>query len=787
MKSLNRKLIRDIRSLRGQVAAIAVVVAAGVMTLIISLTTLDALTGTMDRFYRDYQFGQVFADLKRAPEPVAERLREISGVNQVETRVRAAVRLEVPECPDPVRGQLLSLPEGRQPEVNRLYLREGRLPMPERAEEVAVSEAFAEAHGLAPGDTLRAIIRGGLEELRISGIVLSPEFVYQIAPADLVPDYERYAILWMNRRALAQAYAMDGAFNSVAVTLQADASEDFVIASLDRILAPYGGVGAHGRDQVMSHRFLTDELEQIRAMATVLPAVFLGVAGFLLHVLMGRIVRTQREQIAVLKAFGYRNTEIALHYCALTGLVVLVGAVAGIALGAWAADALAGLYREYFRFPEIAFRLRPGVILVALGVSGGAALLGAIGAVRSAVGLPPAEAMRPPAPERFRRGWLDRSALGRWLGQPTRIIFRNLARHPLKASLSVLGVGLAGALLLVGGYQFGAVEHMIDVQYRLVQRMDTHLTFDDPTPERAIAELRHAPGVYYAEGYRSVPVRLSAGSRDYQTSILGMDTESRLRGLIDGDYRPVGLPPDGILMTRYLADFLGVEPGERISVELLEGARRTVEVPLAGTVDEPLGVSAYMERRALNRLLREGPAVNGAWLLVEESRQADLFSRLWEMSRIAGIGMMVEAERGIREHLTDTILVFMSILLLLAGSIAFAVVYNNARIALAERTRELATLRVLGFTRGEIGWILIGEIGILTLAALPVGWLTGTLFAFLLSEAMSVDMYRIPFVITPWTYAFSAAGVLLASVLSVLLIARRIRDIDMVSALKAAE
>jgi putative ABC transport system permease protein len=346
---------------------------------------------------------------------------------------------------------------------------------------------------------------------------------------------------------------------------------------------------------------------------------------------------------------------------------------------------------------------------------------------------------------------------------------------------------LAGSLLLVGGYQFGAVEHMIDVQYRLVQRMDTHLTFHDPTPERAIAELRHAPGVYYAEGYRSVPVRLSAGSRDYQTSILGMDTESRLRGLIDGDYRPVRLPPDGILMTRYLADFLGVEPGERISVELLEGARRTVEVPLAGTVDEPLGVSAYMERRALNRLLREGPAVNGAWLLVEESRQADLFSRLWEMSRIAGIGMMVEAERGIREHLTDTILVFMSILLLLAGSIAFAVVYNNARIALAERTRELATLRVLGFTRGEIGWILIGEIGILTLAALPVGWLTGTLFAFLLSEAMSVDMYRIPFVITPWTYAFSAAGVLLASVLSVLLIARRIRDIDMVSALKAAE
>ncbi len=775
------------RSLRGQVAAIAVVVAAGVMTLIISLITLDALTGTMDRFYRDFRFGQVFADLKRAPEPVAERLREVSGVNQVEIRVRAAVRLEIPGFADPVRGQLLSLPEGRQPEVNRLYLRAGRLPMPERADEVVVSEAFAEAHALEPGDRLKAIIRGGLEELTISGIALSPEFIYQIAPTDLVPDYERYAILWMNRRALAQAYAMEGAFNSVAVTLQAGASEDLVVAELDRILAPYGGVGAHGRDEVLSHRFLTDELDQIRAMATVLPAVFLGVAAFLLHVLMGRIVRRQREQIAVLKAFGYRNTEIALHYCGLTGLVVLVGALAGIALGAWAADGLAGVYREYFRFPEIDFRLRPGVILTGLAVSGGAALLGAIGAVRSAAGLPPAEAMRPPAPERYRRGWLDRSVFGRWLGQPTRIIFRNLARHPFKSSLSVLGVGLAGALLLVGSYQFNAVEHMIDIQYRLVQRMDTHLTFHDPVPERAIAELRHVPGVYHAEGYRAAPVRLAVGARDYQTSILGLDTGSRLRGLFDGNHRPVSLPPDGVLMTRYLADFLGVAPGDRVSVELLEGARRTLEVPLAGTVDEPLGVGVYMERRALNRLIREGPAVNGAWLLVEESRRNELFSRLWEMPRVAGVGMMAEAERGIREHLTDTILVFMGILLLLAGSIAFAVVYNNARIALAERTRELATLRVLGFTRGEIAWILIGEIGILTLAALPVGWLAGTLFAFLLSEAMSVDMYRIPFVVTPWTYAFSAAGVLVASAFSMLLIARRIRDIDMVSALKSAE
>lgn len=787
MRAINRKRIRDLLNMKGQVAAIGVVIAAGVMILIVFITTVDALTRTKERFYQDHNFADVFADLVRAPDHVEARLREIPGVNQVHTRVFAPVRLEVPGYEDPVRGHIISIPDGRQPDVNRLYLREGRLPAPERAEEVAVSEAFAGAHGLRPGDGLRVIIRGRYETLIITGLVLSPEFVYQIAPTDLIPDYKRYGILWMNRRALSRAYGMEGAFNNVILTLQRGASEESVIDFLDLVLAPYGGIGAHGRDDQLSHRFLSEELTQVRAMATVLPAIFLAVAAFLLHVLMGRIVRTQREQVAVLKAFGYSNGDIALHYGGLTGLIVMVGSILGILLGAWAADGLGRLYLEYFLFPDLDFRLQPWVLVLAFAVAGGAAMVGAFSAVRSAVALPPAEAMRPAPPERFSEGWVEHSPLVRWLGQPTRIIIRNISRHPLKTTLSVLGISLAGALLLVGMFQFQAVDHMLDLQYRLIQRMDIHLTFTDPTPERAVHELRHEPGVHYAEGYRSVPVRLVHGTREYQTAILGLEQQSRVRGLIDKEYRPITLPPEGLLMTGYLAEYLGVSEGQSIQVEVLEGHRRTFMVPLAGTVDEPLGVSAYMERRALNRLMREGPALSGVWLLVDRERERELFGRLWDRPRIVGIGMIADAEKVFRDHITDTVLAFMTILLLMAGSIAFAVVYNNARIALAERTRELATLRVLGFTQAEVGWILVGEIMILSLLAIPVGWAVGTFFAYLLNLAMTMDMYRIPFIITRWTYAFSAAGVLGASVISILLMTRRIRRLDMVTALKAVE
>lgn len=787
MRALHRKLIRDLAALKGQAAAIVLVIASGVMTLIIAVTTLDALSLTQQRFYQDYQFADVFTDLKRAPESVAERLQQIPGVNQAETRIKAAVRLEVPGFEDPVRGLLLSIPDGRQPLLNRLYLREGSLPHLGRSDQVAISDAFAESHGLRAGDRLPAIINGRLTTLHVSGIVLSPEFIYQIAPTDLLPDYERYGILWMNRRALASAHGMDGAFNNVVLRLQVGASEAAVIDHLDRILARYGGIGAHGRDDQQSHRFLDEELKQLRAQAVILPTIFLLVSAFLLNVVMGRIIRSQREQVAVLKAFGYRNLDIALHYGMLTGLIVLAGCVAGVVLGVWAGTGLAAIYTEYFRFPELRFRLQGWVLLLAVAVAAGAALLGTLRSIWRSVNLPPAEAMRPEPPARFSRSWLERAIPERWLDQGARMILRNIGRHPMKAGLSVLGIAMSVGLLVMGAYQVNAVDHMLDTQYRLVMQMDVHLTFKDPTPARVHGELRHQPGVLAVETYRSVPVRLLAGHREYRTAILGLIEEPQLRQLLDGGQRPQRVPPEGLLLTDYLARDLGLKVGDAVRVEIQEGQRRTVSVPLVGVVDEPLGVSAYMRREAVNRLLREGPAVTGAWLLVDQAKEPLLFDRLWDLPGVAGIGMIAQAESDIREYMGDTILMFAMVFVLLAGSIAFAVVYNNARIAFAERSRELATLQVLGYSRAEVSWILVGEILALTMVALPVGWLIGTGFAWALNQAFSMDMFRIPLVLTPGTYGFATATVLAASVVAAALVVRRLRRLDKVSVLKAVE
>ncbi len=787
MRALDRKLLRDIATLKGQAAAIAMVIASGVMTLIISVTTYDALRLTQQRFYQDMHFAEVFAELKRAPESLVERLRETPGLNLVETRIRAPVRLEVPGFDDPVRGLLLSLPDGRQPALNRFHLREGDLPESGRSDQVVVSDAFAEAHGLRAGDALSVIIDGRLSRVRISGIVLSPEFVYQIAPTDLLPDYRRYAILWMNRRALARAYGMDGAFNSIVASLQAGASEAGVIDGLERALSPYGLVIAHGRDDLHSHRFLSDELQQLRAQAVILPGIFMLVSAFLLNIVMTRIIRTQREQIAVLKAFGYGNGTLAAHFGLLTGLIVLTGWLLGVVLGAWAASGLMTLYAEYFRFPEIRFRLQAWVMLLALGVAGAAALIGTGRAVWQAVAVPPAEAMRPAVPARFRRGWLERKLFGRLLDQPTRIIVRNLARQPLKSGLSVLGIAMSAGLLMMGTYQLDAVDHMIDTQYRLVNRMDVQLSFGNPVPTRVAGELRHLPGVTAVETHRSVPVRLIAGHRRYATAILGLDESPGLRQLLDARQRPQRLPPEGLLLTDYLARDLGLAVGDRVEVEVLEGPRRRVSIPLAGVVDEPIGVSAYMTRTALNRVMREGPAVNGAWLLIDQDQSQALFDSLWALPGVSSIGLISDAERGIREYMGDTVQMFALVFVLLAGSIAFAVVYNTARITFAERARDLATLEVLGHSRLAVSWILIGEIVILTLLAIPLGWAIGAGFCWAINHAFSMDLFRIPLLITPRAFAVAAGGVVVASSIASLMMARRLGRLDKVSVLKAVE
>jgi putative ABC transport system permease protein len=787
MGVLNRKLWRDLVDMRGMVLAIALVQVGGIATFVMSLSTYDTLLVARDNYYRDQRFADVFALLKRAPDSLTGRLQAIPGVERVQTRVVAAARLAVPGFNDPVIGTLVSIPESRNPELNALHLQQGRLLNAGCDDETLISDSFAKEHNLKPGDRITATINGRRKQLTIAGIAMSPEYMYAIAPGAVFPDFKRYGILWMGRTALAAAYNMEGAFNDVSFKLEDGAIAEDVIEQVDQIIARYGGHGAFARKDQMSHRFLSEEFKGLETMAAVFPVIFLGVAAFLLNVVITRLVNTQRNQIAILKAFGYSNMAVGRHYAALVFVIVLLGLAGGIAAGIWMGKGLSALYMNFYKFPFTDYHLHTDVILLATLVSLVAGMSGTLMAVYRAVKLPPAEAMRPETPASYRTTLVERLGLQHLLSQPTRMIARHIERRPWKTALTVGGIAAASGIIMVANFQEDSVSYMIDVQYAMSQSQDLTVTLIEPTSRNALHSLAGIEGVQHTEGMRAIPARLRHEHRSYRGSLQGMEPDGELRKVLDADLQRVVLPVEGVVLTDFLAELLAITPGQYLTVEVLEGNRPVLEVPVAGLTSEYLGVSAYMQRATVNRLLKEGDVVNTVFMDIDEKYSDRILRELDDMPRVAGTIIRETAIRSFHKTMEETILFFAFITALLGGVIAFGVVYNSAHIALSERDRELASLRVLGFTRGEVGYILLGELGVATLLALPLGYLFGYTLCGYLSSQFRSDLYRVPLVLEADTVAFASSVVLASAIISGLLLWRKLNRLDLVGVLKTRE
>lgn len=784
MQALTRKLWRDFWQLRGQSLAIALVVMGGIATLVMAMSNHHALTETRARFYEQYRFADVFASVERAPLALLAQVQRLPGVAQAEGRVVVGVQLDMPAYDEAVTAQMVSMPEGPD-SLNQLYLRSGELPR--QAWEVVVGEAFAEVHGLHPGDPLVAIVNGRRQALTVSGIGLSPEFIYPIRPGDLFPDFGRYTVLWMPRAGLATAFDLQGAFNQLVLRLQPQALSADVVEALDRLLAPYGAMGAHDRERQLSHRFLSEELNQLQTMTRLFGGIFLAVSAFLLNVVIGRLIGTQREQVALLKAFGYRSAEVALHYGQLVLLMVSVGILPGVAVGAWMGRGMAGLYATFYRFPYLEWSVQPAAWATAVGFALLAAALGTASGLVRVFALAPAEAMRPEAPQRFGRTLSERLGLAAWFDAPALMVARNLERRPWRTALSIVGIGLAGGILVMSRLQSSAIDEMIAVQFGLAQRDDLSVALAHPTATRALQELQSLPGVWAVEGFRGSPVTLRHGHREYTTGLLGMATSGDLKRVLDAKLQPVSLPSEGLLLTDYLAQWLAVRPGQALEVQFLDGRRETLRLPVAATVTEYLGVGAYAQREWLNRLRQEGDVVSGAWLRVDPQQQAQVLQALRERPRVQAVSDRARAIQSFYDTMAESILTFTLIITFMAGSIAVGVVYNAARIILAERARDLASLRILGYTRAEVRHLLLGELGALVGLALLPGFALGYGMSALLVAGFQSDLYRIPLVVTPLAFAFSGMVVLLAGGGSAWLVARRLDRMDLVAVLKTRE
>jgi len=787
IKALHRKLLRDLWRLRGQVFAIALVMASGIGVLVMSLTTVESLEETAIAYYERYDFAQVFAQVERAPEHLRDRLREIPGVRTVETRVVRTAVLDIEGYEEPVIGKLVSVPERHESRLNRLALRQGRYPRPGAPDEAVLTEPFAQAHGLEIGDTLRAIINSRWRVLTVVGIALSPEYVYAIGPGALMPDDERFGVLWMGHETLQAAYDLDGAFNDVSLALLKGTDPESVVDRVDRVLEGYGGVGAYAQSDQISNWFLMSEIAQHRTLSTILPTVFLSVAAFLTHMVMGRLIAVERAEIGLLKAFGYRNRDIALHYTRFVLGIGVVGVLLGWFIGYWLGLYHTRLYAEFYHFQFLHFRPSARSFLLAGFVSLASALIGALGAVREAAALPPAEAMRPPAPPMFRRTALSRLGIIQRLDQPTRILLRQIARWPGRSFITAAGIAMSVAVLVTSMQWIDAINRMVDVYFLDAQAQDISIGFGEPRSSEVERDIARLPGVMTTEPMRAVAAKMRAGPREEREAVQGLPANQELYRVYDAQGRELRLPPEGLVISTMLAKLLDVGIGDRITVEVLEGRRPVFEVPVVDTFETYIGSPAYMDIRALDRLMRERPSVTAVHVRVDDAERAALFRELKNLPRVTSVTVKDAAVQTFHETMAKTIMIFISFFIVFSCALAFGVTYNAARISLSERGRELATLRVLGFTRAEISYILLGEVALLTFVALPLGCLSGYLLASLIVHAFETELYRVPMVILASTYGWAIVIGVAATTVSALLVRRRVDHLDLIAVLKTRE
>jgi putative ABC transport system permease protein len=784
---LDRKMFRDLWHMRGLAAAISVVMGCGIALFILSRSMLHSLELTQQTYYDRYNFADVFASIKRAPDELINRIGKIPGVAIAERRIVVPVNLSVPGLDEPASGRLLSVPDMGRPRLNQLYLRRGRWLTPRSDDETLASEAFVNANQMEVGDSFSAVINGRMKELRIVGVVLSPEYVYEIKPGDMVPDNRHFGVFWMNEEALSLAYDMDGAFNDLSIKLMRGANVKDVIQRVDNLIEPYGGLGAYDRDDQVSHHFIDNEIEQNRTMGMFAPSIFLGVSAFLLNVVMARTINSQREQIAALKAFGYSNLEVGWHYVKLVLLIVFVSLLIGVPTGAWFGRIVTGMYARLFNFPELAFRIYFVTLLAAAGIAAGASVLGACGSVVRAIRLPPAEAMRAEPPANFGPTILERLGIGRLIPPVALMVVRELERRPLKTAFSALAISLAVAVLVIGNFFQDSIDYMMNAQFNWVLRYDMAVSTTDPISRSGLYDLASMPGVVHCEPTRAVSARLRAGPRSRRVGLLGIRPENRLFGLMNMDGRETPLPPHGLVVSEKLAEVLGVGVGDMVQLEVLVDKRPVRQVMIAATLNDFAGLQAYMAIDELHRIMLEGPVITGAHILVDPARQDALYRQLKETPAAATVTVKQHTLNSFNDTVAKNLGIMKTINLTFACIIAAGVVYNSARISLSERSRELATLRVIGFTRQEISSILLGELAVVTLLAIPLGLALGKLFAAWMVSAFDHELFRFPLVISHRTYAWASLVVIAASAISGLIVRRNLDHLDLVAVLKSRE
>ena len=783
-----RKMFRDILENKVAYIACAIVIAIGLMTYTSMSIAKDGLFNAKDHFYQEYSFADGFAKVKAIPITRVQALEEIDGIDVVSGRLVKDVRVLMPDTKENVYLRLISLhaPEGN--ELNGIKLEKGAFPATNQ-QQVLVADKFYEAHKLQIGNKINVIIEGKQVELAVSGTGMSPEYIYALKELQSVAsDPSTFEVAYVPYEDMEQLFNQNGLVNEISFTLKPGVAFEDVEQAVKSDLERYELESLYAAKDQLSNAMLTEELKQLERMASSLPVIFLIIAAIILYIMLKRLVESQRGQIGTLKAFGYLRSEILSHYLWYGIFIGIFGGVLGGILGIWVSKYFLQIYQMFFNLPDIGAHTSMkyfylGIIMAVL-FSAVASFQG----VRGVISLQPAEAMHPVVPTFVKKTFLEKiPGFWRAFNVQGRMAIRNLLRNKNRSIFTLIGMIFTFSMMASFFSLSSMSETMIMDQFTRVQKQDVKLTFVKPMPRsNVIRELNDVDGIKRVEPFLEIPVSLKFLNHKKDVIALGISDGSELYNVFDKDGNRLEVPKSGMMVSEQVANKLGVQVGDVLQVESIFAKDEKLNVKIEKIIPQYLGANIYMNQDVLLGLLKQGEMMTSALNAIDERAIPSLKDEYRASKYISIIEVrqeMIDKYEELMGSATYALWV-MAIISIITG---FAIVYNSSIISLAERKRELASLRVMGMTPKEVMEVVSVEQWFIGFS----GMIAGIPLAFLMSQAMSTSMSNDLYTIPPGTsgnaIVLAFIGTIFAIAVSQVSISRKVKQLDLVAVLKERE
>jgi putative ABC transport system permease protein len=789
---LRRKLWREVWHSAGLLGAVGAIMAVGIMCYVSMRSSYHNLSEAKARYYRTCRMADFWIDMKKAPAVELEERLRIPGVAQWQSRIQFSSTVDLEDFPEPIHAKVISVPERRELMINDLVIRRGGYFTGRRSNEVIISDAFAQRHDLNPGDPIHVVMNNRRQPLWIVGTAISSEFTYLLDTGALIPDPTRFGVFYIPRRFAEEVFDFDGAANQVVglLTPEGRGREDEVLRELERRMEEYGVAAAIPLELQMSNQFLANEIEGLGAFATVTPLMFLVTAALVLNVFLGRLARQQRTVVGTLKALGYEDRAIFVHFLSYGLIVGLVGGIVGSGLGYLASVGLTAVYKHYFEFPDLFSGFYLATHLTGLTVSLLCALLGSLRAARAMLRLRPAEAMRSEPPKAGGVVWLEQwEWLWTHLSAAWRMVLRNVIRGRWRTVTTAFSA-MTGAALLVNGFMaVEAQSFLIDFQFEKVTRSDVDIVLVSEQDESAWDELARVPGVRHVEPTLDLACTMEKGPYRRLMVITGLLPGATLTVPREASGAAMAIPETGLVLDRRLADHLRVLPGEHITVRPVRGDRRPQRAHVARVCDSFIGMAAYADIRYLSRLADEPFVMTGAQVALprEQSELPSLYRQLKDTPGVQAVQIRHEMVRTLEETLLQNQYVMIVVLVGFAGVIFFGSILNASFVNLHERRREVASLLALGYSHWQVGRLFLRESIMANLVGTILGLPLGYVLLWMTARAYDSDFLRLPVVWAHWIAPVTLGLALLFTLLAHAVVQRSIRHLNIREELNVRE